>query len=179
MKISQAILQLTILIHALFATATPAKHAYIPPEVDGYVDAQSIKSPEPDLQVNGTDLVLQERGVDSSDIASRQVSWGTVLISAVLVSAVITAVIIVIVVDIKDDIPVSSKFNASRVGAWLTVWHSVVGSSLSRWSPTCTIIIPHSTMLYATQNTFSRSMEPRATIGIICTTSFRHPLEGR
>ena len=35
--------------------------------------------------------------VDSGDIASRQVSWGTVLISTVLVSAIITGVVVIIV----------------------------------------------------------------------------------
>jgi hypothetical protein len=69
MKISHALLRLTILTHALSTTTTLAN---VPPVFDGYVETKSIKNHELDfLQVNnGTDLVLQECGVDNSDIES-------------------------------------------------------------------------------------------------------------
>jgi hypothetical protein len=112
MKLSRAILQLAILIHALFATAIPANHAHIPPVIDGYVDTKSIKNREPDLRVHSTDLALQGRGVDSGDITSRQIqTWGTVsvLMSSAIVSALITTAILLILVEVQDDIPVSSN----------------------------------------------------------------------
>jgi hypothetical protein len=77
MKISQAISQLIILTYALATTMTTlAKPAYVPPVFDGYVDPKLIKTREPNinfLQVNGTNLALEERGVDSENIVSRQV----------------------------------------------------------------------------------------------------------
>ena len=112
MKLSRAILQLTILIHALFATAISANHAHIPPVLDGYVDTKSTTNREPDLQVNSTDLALQGCGVDSGNIASRQIqTWGpvSVLMSSAIVSALIASVILLILVDVQDDIPVSSN----------------------------------------------------------------------
>jgi hypothetical protein len=78
MRISLAFLQLTILTHALATTTTLAN---VPPVFDGYVETTSIKNCEPNvLQVNGTDLAFEERGVDSGDIESRQLETAIMLV---------------------------------------------------------------------------------------------------
>lgn len=171
-------MRLTILSYALAGVATPENHAYLPPVVDGYADTKSIKNRELDLEVNGSDLALQvgEPGVHSGDIESRQ--FPEILMLVIVASLVVTGIIVGLVADIADDDPVSInlKLLASLVS---TICHSVVRPSLNRWSPACTIITPHTTMLYATQHSISGSMGPRARIGVICTRSFRYPWEGR
>jgi hypothetical protein len=98
MKISHALLRLTILTHALSTTTTLAN---VLPVIDGYVETKSIKTREPDvLQVNGTDLVLQERGVDNSDIESMLV---------IVASALVYGIVAGLIFDIEDDVPVSSN----------------------------------------------------------------------
>jgi hypothetical protein len=78
MRISHALLRLTILTHALSTTTTLAN---VPPVFNGYVDTKSIKNREPDfLQVNGTDLALEERGVNSDEIESRQLGGAIMLV---------------------------------------------------------------------------------------------------
>jgi hypothetical protein len=110
MKISQALLQLIILTHTLTTTttlATPAD-ASGPPVFDGHVDTQLIKNREPDfLQVNGTDLALEERGVDGGDVASKQLAEFLVL--TVLASLVIVGLLVGLISDIEDDNPVSTS----------------------------------------------------------------------
>lgn len=175
MKISHALLRLTILTHALSTTTTLAN---VPPLVDGYVDTKSIKNREPDfLQVNGTDLVLEQRGVDNSNIESRQ--FGAIILGVIVVSAILTGIVAGLVSYIGDDTPVSSNITLLVLLALTMIRHSVARHILSKWSPTCMLITPMPTMLYATQSMISRSMGPRAQIGIICTTSFRYPLEGQ
>ncbi|KAF8230847.1 hypothetical protein L208DRAFT_101092 [Tricholoma matsutake] len=101
MKISHALLRLTILTHALSTTTTLAN---VPPLVDGYVDTKSIKNREPDfLQVNGTDLVLEQRGVDNSNIESRQ--FGAIILGVIVVSAIVTGIVAGLVSYIGDDTP--------------------------------------------------------------------------
>jgi hypothetical protein len=113
MKISQALLQLIILTHTLTTTttlATPAD-ASGPPVFDGHVDTHLIKNREPDfLQMNDTDLALEECGVD---VASRQLEEFVVL--TIVVSLLIVAIVVGLITD-ADDNPVStSNLNVSCI----------------------------------------------------------------
>jgi hypothetical protein len=158
--------------------STTTTLANVPPVFDGYVDTKSIKNREPDfLQVKGTDLVLEERGVDNSDIESRQIE--TIIMGVIVASAILTLIIAGLVFDIEGDTPVSSNITPLVLLALTMIRHSVVRHTLTMWSPRCMVITPTPTMLYATQNMISHSMGPRAQIGIICTTSFRYPWEGQ
>jgi hypothetical protein len=105
MRISHALLRLIILTHALSTTTTLAN---APPVLDGYVDIKSIKNRGPDfLQVNSTDLVLEERGVDSGDIEPRQLAGAIILV--IVASAVVIALVASIIIRIENDDPVSSN----------------------------------------------------------------------
>jgi hypothetical protein len=177
MKISHALLRLTILAHALASTTTLAK---VPPLFDGYVETKSIENRELNfLQVNSTDLALEERGVKSgdSDIESRQVGFGIIVVA--IVSTIVIGIVLALVFSIEDDNPVSSNLMPLIFLALTMIRHSVVRHTLRTWSPSCMVITPMPTMLYATQIMISRSMGPRAQIGIICTTSFQYPWEGQ
>jgi hypothetical protein len=182
MKISQALLQLVILTHTLTTTTTLAipVDASGPPVFDDHVDTQLIKNRELDfLQANGTDLALEERGVDGGDVASRQLQESMILLT-VIVLIIISPLIVDLIDSFADDNPVSTSnlmFLALLV-AVLIPEHSVVRHTLKRQSPPCIIIIPITTMLYATHNSISRSMGPWARIGIICTRRFLYPWEG-
>jgi hypothetical protein len=105
MRISHALLRLTILTHALSTTTTLAN---VPPVFNGYVDTKSIKNRESDfLQVNSTDLVLEERGVDSGDIEPRQLAG--VIMLAIVAVAVVVALVVGLILDIEGDNAVSSN----------------------------------------------------------------------
>jgi cell shape-determining protein MreD len=94
-------------------------------------------------------------------------------------SAIVTGIVTGLIFDIEDDTPVSSNITLLVLLALTMIRHSVVRHTLSKWSPTCVLITPMPTMLYATQHLISGSMGPRAQIGIICTTNFRYPWEGQ
>lgn len=128
MKIFHALLRLTILTHALATIVTPPN---VPAVFDGYVDTKSIKNREPNFQVNGTDLALDERGVDGGDIESRQIPGEGVML-------IVIAVIIVIglaadlAYHIKEDILVSSNSMLLVSLAVTIIRHSVVRRTPSR-----------------------------------------------
>jgi hypothetical protein len=177
MKISHALLRFFLLTHALATTTTQEN---VSPVFDDYVDRKMIETREGTvLQVNSTELVLQERSNDSGNVEPRQVLVGAVIMLGVVASAILGALVAVLVIDVLDDLPVSSNLMLLVLLALTMIRHSVVRHTLSRPSPTCLLITPIPTMLYATQALISRSMGPRAQIGIICTMSFRYPLEGQ
>jgi hypothetical protein len=180
MKISQAISQLIILTYALATTMTTlAKPAYLPPVFDGYVDPKSIKMLGPNvnfLQVNGTNFALEERGVDSENIASRQA--GTIMLTSAAI-LLVTGFALLITGYIGEDNPVSRNSMLIVLLALILIRHSVVRHTPRGWLPPCTIMTLHSTMLHATLHIPSHSTGHRAQIGIICTMSWVYHLEGQ
>jgi hypothetical protein len=178
MKISQALSQLTIFTYALAATTKLAMPAYdVPPAFDGYINTELIKTRETNL-LTGTNLALEERGVESENIASRQ-GGIIVIIGVVVVLAIVVGVVTHIESVIEADDEVSNNSMLLVLLPLTMIRHSVVCHTLRGWSPTCIIMTPHSTMLYATHHILSHSMGPRARIGIICTTSWVYHLEGQ
>jgi hypothetical protein len=79
--------------------------------------------------VNGTDLALEERGVDGGDVASRQ--FEEFLVLTVLASLVIVGLVLVgLISDIEDDNPVSTS-NLMFLGLSVLIQHcSVVRHTL-------------------------------------------------
>jgi hypothetical protein len=169
MKISLS--QLHILIYVLATTTTLSMTASesVPPVFDGYVDAQLIKYREPNFR-NGTNLALEERQAG--------IAFGAM--TGVIVFSVVAVVVIgLLIAGLSEDITVSSNLLHLVLLVLTAIRHSVVSITLGTWSPTCVIITPHTTMLYATQNTASHSTGPRARIGIMYTTSWISQWEGR
>jgi hypothetical protein len=157
MKISLS--QLHILIYVLATTTTLSMPASVPPVFDGYVNAQLMTNREPNFR-NGTNLALEER------------QWGEGIAITVVLSIAAIVVIGLVIAGFSEDHTVSSKLIHLVLLALTVIRHSVVSITLKTWSLACIIITPHTTILYATQNTASHSTAPRARIGIIRTTSW-------
>jgi hypothetical protein len=153
----------------------------VSPVFDSYVDPKMIDACKLTvLQVNSTDLALEERGDDCGVIEPRILPIiGVVIMGVIVASLIVTGVVAAIVFNIEDDVPVSSNSMLLILLVLTMIWHSVVRHTLSRWSPACMLITPIPTMLCATRTLLSCSMGPRAQIGIIYITSFRYPLEGQ
>jgi hypothetical protein len=153
--------------------------ANVSPVFDGFVDHKMIETHEPTvLQVDSTDLALEERGDNGSVIEPRQIE-GLLIMGLVVASLILAALIQSLVFHIEEDNPVGSNSMLLLLLVLTMIWHSFVRNTLSRRSPTCMLITLMPTMLYATRTLISLSMGTRAQIGIICTTSFRCPWKGQ
>jgi hypothetical protein len=172
MRISIALLRFFLLTHALATTTTQTN---VSPVFDGFVDHKTIETREPTvLQVNSTDLALEEHGDDGGVVEPRQIE-ALLIMGLAVASLILAALIESLVFHIEEDNPVGSNSMLLLLLVLTMIRHSFVRNTLSRRSPTCMLITPMPTMLYATWTLISRSMGTRAQVGIICTTSFRCP----